>query len=74
MPLDMEFFHKAIKVLETLVKALEEPKNSYPCPVNRYRAIPVRYPEFTKHMVRVKKHVRPPVRAGPDIRRYIRPL
>lgn len=74
MPLDMDYFHKAIKVLEAIVTAIEKPKNSYPCPANRHWAIPVRYPEFTIHMVRVKKHVRPPVRAGPDIEHYIRPL
>ncbi len=70
MPLDMDYFNKAVRVLEMIVKSMEKPKSSCLHPVNKHKNMTKRYPEFTKHI----KHVRPPVRAGPDIRGYARPL
>ena len=69
--MDMGFFNKAVEVLEAIVEALgTTSKNSYPYTDTKYRVMTVRYPEFAKRMVRVKKHIRPPVRAGPEIRFY----
>lgn len=71
MELDMEFFNRAVEVLEAIVEAMgTTSKNNYLYPDTKYRVMTVKYPEFTKKMVRVKKHIRPPVRAGPVIRFY----
>ena len=74
MPLDMDYFNKAVRILEMIVKSMENPKSSCLHPVNKHKNMTERSPEFTKYMVQVKKHVRPPVRAGPGIRGYARPL
>ena len=64
----MGFFDEAVKVLETIVEAMQgRHSNYYPPPIPGCRDIAVKCPEFTKRMVRVKKHIRPPVRAGPEI-------
>lgn len=67
--MSMEFFKKAVKVLEAIVETMGgiTSKNNYPYPDTHYRVMGVKYPEFEKKMVRVKKHIRPPVRAGPGI-------
>lgn len=63
----MEFFNKAVRVLETIVEALNGGcGKDYPPRVSRHRIRRTECPEFTKTMVRVKKHVRPPVRADPE--------
>lgn len=73
--MDMGSFNKAVKVLEAIVEAMgTTSKNSYPYPDTRYPVMKVKYPEFAKKMVRVKKHIRPPVRAGPWMRFYPKPF
>lgn len=65
----MEFFNEAVRVLETIVEALNGGRGKdYPPQVSRHRIRRTECPEFTKTMVRVKKHVRPPVRADPKKR------
>ncbi len=63
----MEFcFNKAVKVLETIVEALNGGYGKgYPPQVSRHRIRKTECPEFTKTMVRVREHVRPPVRVAP---------
>lgn len=62
----MEFFNEAVRVLETIVETLNGGHGKdYPPQVSRHRIKRTECPEFTKIMVRVKKHVRPPVRADP---------
>jgi len=64
----MEFFDEAVRVLETIVKAMQG-RFADTCPplACGRQGMAAKCPEFTKHMVRVKKHIRPPVRAGPEI-------
>lgn len=60
-------FEEAVRVLEAIVEALNGVRGKDDLPqVSRHRIRRTVYPEFTKTMVRVKKHVRPPVRAGPE--------
>lgn len=62
----MEFFNEAVRVLETIVEALNGGRGKDDPPqVSRHRIRRTECPEFTKTMVRVKKHVCPPVRADP---------
>lgn len=62
----MEFFNEAVRVLEAIVEALNGVRGKDDPPqVSRHRIRRTECPEFTKTMVRVKKHVRPPVRADP---------
>ncbi len=61
------YFDEAVKVLEAIVETLNGIRGkAYPPQVSRYWIRRTECPEFTKTMVRVKKHVRPPVRAGPE--------
>jgi hypothetical protein len=63
----MEFFNEAVKALEMIVEALKGVSgNAYPLPAPGRRVKTWKLPEFDKTMVRVKKHVRPPVRADPE--------
>ena len=63
----MEFFNEAVRVLETIVEALNGKRGKDDLSqISRHRIRRTECPEFTKTMVRVKKHVRPPVRAGPE--------
>ena len=67
----MEFFNEAVRVLETIVEALNGGRGKdYPPQVSRHRIKRTERLEFTKTMVRVKKHVRPPVRADPEKGRH----
>ncbi len=67
----MEFFNEAVRVLEAIVEALNGGRGKdYPPQVSRHRIRRTECPEFTKTMVRVKKHVRPPVRADPEKGRH----
>lgn len=65
-------FDEAVRVLETIVEALNGASGkSYPPQVSKHRMRKTECPEFTKTMVRVKKHVRPPVRADPEEGRHL---
>ncbi|NBH34466.1 hypothetical protein D3Z58_13070 [Clostridiaceae bacterium] len=65
-------FNEAVRVLEAIVEALNGASGkSYPPQVSRHRRRKTACPEFTKTMVRVKKHVRPPVRADPEEGRHL---
>ncbi len=62
----MEFFNEAVRTLETIVEALNMGfEKDYPPRICGYPAGTAERPDFGKTMVRVKKHVRPPVRADP---------
>lgn len=62
----MEFFNEAVRTLETIVEALNMGfGKDYPSRICGYPAGTAERPDFGKTMVRVKKHVRPPVRADP---------
>lgn len=65
----MEFFNEAVRTLEAIVEALNGGRGKDDPPqVSRHRIRRTECPEFTKTMVRVKKHLRPPVRADPKKR------
>ena len=65
----MEFFNEAVRTLETIVEALNRTfGKDYPPRICGYPAGTAERPDFGKTMVRVKKHVRPPVRADPKKR------
>ena len=67
----MEFFNEAVRVLETIVEALNGKRGKDDLSqISRHRIRRTECPEFTKTMVRVKKHVRPPVRADPEKGRH----
>ena len=67
----MEFFNEAVRVLETIVEALNGKRGKDDLSqISRHRLRRTECPEFTKTMVRVKKHVRPPVRADPEKGRH----
>ena len=67
----MEFFNEAVRTLEAIVEALNGGRGKDDPPqVSRHRIRRTECPEFTKTMVRVKKHVRPPVRADPEKGRH----
>lgn len=67
----MEFFNEAVRVLETIVEALNGRRGKNDSPqVSRHWIRRTECPEFTKTMVRVRKHVRPPVRADPEKGRH----
>ena len=56
----MEFFNEAVRVLETIVEALNGKRGKDDLSqISRHRIRRTECPEFTKTMVRVKKHVRP---------------
>lgn len=64
---EMDYFNRAVKVLEILVKFLNgTQRKGYPLPVLKEKDVPEKRPEFARTMVRVRKHVRPPVRADPE--------
>lgn len=64
---EMDYFNQAVKVLEILVKFLNgTQRKGYPFPVVKEKDVPEKRPEFARTMVRVRKHVRPPVRADPE--------
>ena len=63
----MEFFNEAVRTLEAIVEALNGGRGKDDPPqVSRHRIGRTECPEFTKTMVRVRKHVRLPVRADPE--------
>ena len=65
----MEFFNEAVRTLETIVEALNRTfGKDYPPRICGYPAGAAQRQDFGKTMVRVKKHVRPPVRADPKKR------
>ena len=67
----MEFFNEAVRVLETIVEALNGKRGKDDLSqISRHRIRRTEFPEFSKTMVRVKKHVRPPVRADPEKGRH----
>ena len=62
-------FDEAVRVLEAIVEALNGDRGKdYTPQISRHRIRRTECPEFTKTMVRVKKHLRPPVRADPKKR------
>ena len=55
----MEFFNEAVRVLETIVEALNGKRGKDDLSqISRHRIRRTECPEFTKTMVRVKKHAR----------------
>ena len=64
-------FDEAVRVLEAIVEALNGDRGKdYTPQISRHRIRRMECPEFTKTMVRVKKHLRPPVRADPEKGRH----
>ena len=64
----MGFYDEAVHVLETIARALNG-AFSYGSMADFYNRSPEKTPicpEFSKTAVRMKKHVRPPVRAEPE--------
>ena len=67
----MEFFNEAVRTLETIVEALNRTfGKDCPSRICGYLAGAAQRQDFGKTMVRVKKHVRPPVRADPEKGRH----
>ena len=63
----MGFYDEAVHVLETIAKALNG-AFSYGSMADFYNRSPEKTPicpEFSKTAVRMKKHIRPPIRAEP---------
>ena len=68
----MGFYDEAVHVLETIARALNG-AFSYGSMADFYNRSPEKTPicrEFSKTAVRMKKHIRPPVRAEPERGRY----
>jgi len=64
----MGFYDEAVHVLETIARALNG-AFSYGSMADFYNRSPEKTPicpEFSKTAVRMKKHIRPPVRAEPE--------
>lgn len=64
----MDFFNEAVKVLEIFVEALTGRTSYRPMDAcaDCLTAPKLICPELTKKAVRVRKHLRPPIRAEPE--------